>query len=827
MKIIILFFILLSMFFIINSLEISEFIVTPTASEAIELHNETGSTVNIGNYYLIIVGVGFEDTTQFPSDNLLSDEYVSYQTADLTNGLSLPNNGAILKLYDDSWNILDSVGYGHLGPAPAPIYNWSASRVNNTGDNALDFNFDSSPTLGSANDAPGVLLGNGSVFLNEIYPDTGTTTQYIELYNNGSTAVDISEWIIICNDDYYVPSSTTLNGNSYFTVYESDFPTYFYLDFNENVYLLNNNGERIDQTGFNSLTNGLSWSVIPNGTRTSYDDYDSLSAIDWKIADKTPDAINSITDTPPSFANQGQTPSAPQPSEQVITYIDITDNSSIATDSMYYRVNSGTWSVIYHDSISGNTYYFNIPGQVENDIIEYYFIAIDDTDNRSVSDTFNYTVKISSGSGYRILFDYTLEETAGNADWIVDLDYPTPSPASPTTETDWQGAISYWGYELDTFGYEVITLPPDSSITYGTASPVDLSNFDVYIMPEPQNQLTLSEKQAIFDFVRNGGGLYMVSDHNASDRNSSGWDSPRIFNDLGAEDSFGMHFDTTGESYNSISDTATYFTGMDSIYAGPFGSAVGGEFIYHLGTTIPSSAQAIEIAPHPSNSSYSMLSVAYFGNGRVAGMGDSSPIDDGTGDPGDDLYDGWTEGVSRVLILNTTWWLSGVGASTMLNEINSSWTIQDNNIILKLNISNYSKYNTIRVYKKTVHEKRYTYIQTIPSEENISIKYPIEDYNIKTFYKITGITTTGKEDFLQLITTFPIKKNITLKNDIIINNIIAFSGIENNTYYTISDKTGRIVQKGITTNKINISNLKKGIYFVNINSQIFKIINIK
>ncbi|MEV0474769.1 hydrolase, partial [Streptomyces prunicolor] len=54
-----------------------------------------------------------------------------------------------------------------------------------------------------------------------------------------------------------------------------------------------------------------------------------------------------------------------------------------------------------------------------------------------------------------------------------------------------------------------------------------------------------------------------------------------------------------------------------------------------------------------------------FGSGRVAFWGDSSPIDDGTGQSGNTLYDGWndTGATNAPLALNATAWLAGDGSS--------------------------------------------------------------------------------------------------------------------------------------------------------------------
>jgi len=276
---------------------------------------------------------------------------------------------------------------------------------------------------------------------------------------------------------------------------------------------------------------------------------------------------------------------------------------------------------------------------------------------------FHQMLKVGSGNkeGISVLFDYTKEEDAGNADWVIDDNYPDPYPPDPVSETDWEGAISSWGFELDTAGIDVKTLPPDSAICYGTAHPLDLSRFDVYVVCEPQDTFSYSEKQAIFNFVKNGGGLFIVADHNSSDRNNNGWDSPHIWNDFGTEDSFGMHFEVTGESYNTISgDFSNRPNPDDSILVNSFGIAE--TISFHAGTSIH-----LRNDLHPSvkgiilyYTGYAVVASARFGQGRVIGIGDSSPADDSTGNPDNsNLYDGWNESDDRVIFLNGTIWLSG------------------------------------------------------------------------------------------------------------------------------------------------------------------------
>ncbi|MBI1805012.1 MAG: hypothetical protein HY033_03980 [Ignavibacteriae bacterium] len=270
----------------------------------------------------------------------------------------------------------------------------------------------------------------------------------------------------------------------------------------------------------------------------------------------------------------------------------------------------------------------------------------------------------------KVLFDNTKVETAGNADWIIDTDQPIPFPAQSgivpsTPETFWTGAISAWGVDLVKLGCTVHTLTSANGISYGNAgNAYDLSNYDLYIVCEPQGPFSASEKQAIFNFVRNGGGLLMVADHDGSDRNSDGWDSPKVWNDLGIDTAFGMHFQSTSETNNNITQNSTNVAaGTDSIITGPAGTA--SILSYHNGTTVRFTGNNATTAGHVwmtgalHGSSQIMLATASYGQGKVGAVGDSSPADDSTGQSGNSLFNGWTgdAATDNIFFLNLSVWL--------------------------------------------------------------------------------------------------------------------------------------------------------------------------
>ena len=277
----------------------------------------------------------------------------------------------------------------------------------------------------------------------------------------------------------------------------------------------------------------------------------------------------------------------------------------------------------------------------------------------------------------KFLFDATKAETAGNADWVIDEDsspqrFPTPPESTVTAttpETYWTGALSAWGIGLVKMGQSVETLPPGIAISYGSSSNVqDLTHYDVFIVDEPNTPFSSAEKTSILQFVANGGGLFMISDHGAADRNNDGWDAVRVWNDLMRSNSvqslpFGMLLDST-----NISETTTNILSSptDAILNGPAGPVT--EFKFSNGSTI-----TIDTTSNPTvraliwESGYAqglvkvMVACAHFGRGRVVLVGDSSPADDGTGASGNSLYNGWTGdvGLSHAnLHLNASIWLS-------------------------------------------------------------------------------------------------------------------------------------------------------------------------
>ncbi|WP_405885047.1 immune inhibitor A [Streptomyces sp. NBC_01136] len=281
----------------------------------------------------------------------------------------------------------------------------------------------------------------------------------------------------------------------------------------------------------------------------------------------------------------------------------------------------------------------------------------------------------AAATPHRILFDNAHAETAGNADWIISTSQPDPlgQNSSPSAETDWTGALSSWGVALQKTGdYSLKTLPSGSSLAYGGSTATDLSNFDTLVLPEPNTLFTTAEKTAIMTFVKNGGGLFMISDHTGADRNNDGYDAVKILNDLmtnnsvDSTDPFGFSIDSLNISSDypsAISDSS------NAVLHGSFGTVT--KSLIANGTTATlkpadnSAVNGLLYRTGYSGNTGAFFATSTFGSGRVAFWGDSSPIDDGTGQSGNTLYDGWndTGATNAALALNATEWLAGASSS--------------------------------------------------------------------------------------------------------------------------------------------------------------------
>jgi len=303
-------------------------------------------------------------------------------------------------------------------------------------------------------------------------------------------------------------------------------------------------------------------------------------------------------------------------------------------------------------------------------------------------------ITVSSSHAARWVFDASCIPMAGNhADWVIDAPeapgnqslpdrYPSPDQCdigAATTEEFWNGGYSSWGIALVKAGNWVETIPRNTPITYGDCSnSQDLSFFDVLVIPEPQIYYSEDEKDAIINFVFDGGGLFLIGNHCGSDRNHNGADSAIIFDDMDTAGYFGIEFETypgctdnepppecAACSWNDVRNTNFISDPADPFIHGPNGDVEAIKF-----------NEATSIILHPADNPLVQghawrddgpqgnvdvtLASSYFGDGRIVAIGDSAPADDGTGDADDFLHNSWDYSTSEndILFMNISHWLT-------------------------------------------------------------------------------------------------------------------------------------------------------------------------
>jgi PKD repeat protein len=223
---------------------------TDADEEWIELYNKSAATVDVGGW-IIIDNNGTGSSYTIPSNTTIAaGTYLTIAAnsigfnalygfdADVYGSIpALNNTGDTLLLRDGSSTEVDAVAWEGGATSGTPATWGSATNpVSATGssitrtDPAVDTDTYADWSVVSNNGDPQTQSttppsGGGDVVFSEIYYDTiGTDAdeEWIELYNKGTTSVNIGGWTIIDNNgtgsSYTFPANTTIASGTYFTV---------------------------------------------------------------------------------------------------------------------------------------------------------------------------------------------------------------------------------------------------------------------------------------------------------------------------------------------------------------------------------------------------------------------------------------------------------------------------------------------------------------------------------------------------------------------------------------------------------------------------------
>ncbi len=199
----------------LGSVVINELVSDPIDDgvEWVELYNRSTKTVDLIPWLIQDAGESPHTIAHETLELAGLDYLVLYKSKDFN--FALNNSGDILQLVCYN-NVMDSVTYGKFDDgrpednAPVAKDPFSLARVDDgrdTNSDMDDFSVTATPTPGRANIINATTdattspedgqVFTGQVFINEILPNpagSDSQTEFIELYNNGEQAVDLTGW---------------------------------------------------------------------------------------------------------------------------------------------------------------------------------------------------------------------------------------------------------------------------------------------------------------------------------------------------------------------------------------------------------------------------------------------------------------------------------------------------------------------------------------------------------------------------------------------------------------------------------------------------------
>ncbi len=225
--------------------------------------------------------------------------------------------------------------------------------------------------------------------------------------------------------------------------------------------------------------------------------------------------------------------------------------------------------------------------------------------------------------GASVLFDAGHGQSVGNADWTVNGAY-----------SDFANALKRF-FKVDE--------------TYQPLSLSLLKGYNVLVIPEPNIPFSQEEENAIINFVKDGGGVFFIADHEGADRNHNGWDAVSIYDDFVKRLGFDFAQDTRSQYPIKYVFKTPITSGVKNV------GEWAGSTLNIFGKSVHAAVELYTRQPYVIYGTY--------GKGRFVAIGDSSPFDDGSGAPWKTLYDGWHTGDDGVLAVNSVYWLA-TGKST-------------------------------------------------------------------------------------------------------------------------------------------------------------------
>lgn len=149
----------------------------------------------------------------------------------------------------------------------------------------------------------------------------------------------------------------------------------------------------------------------------------------------------------------------------------------------------------------------------------------------------------AKNNGKIVLFDNSHQNTAGQADWVLDGGFSDFADALVKEgytvreyrgiDKDNDGAIRFFDDRALRAEDEGTALDKNEAIiTYDA-----IKDADVFVTAESNRPMRISERAALKKFIDSGKGVYFIADHYNADRNCNTWDSDEVYNGYNRYDS--------------------------------------------------------------------------------------------------------------------------------------------------------------------------------------------------------------------------------------------------------------------------------------------------
>ncbi|MCP4634681.1 MAG: T9SS type A sorting domain-containing protein [candidate division Zixibacteria bacterium] len=333
--------------------------------------------------------------------------------------------------------------------------------------------------------------------------------EFVELYNNGPDSVDLSDWWFRDGITFTFPTDSYILGYDYVVVALDPWDTTLFFDiypnadsskvFGPNSGALSNGGEDIiicnaDSVAIDSVwyDDGGGWPTEPDGDGPSLElinpSSDNNIPTSW-AASVDPDSfgtptlqnsVYSVANQPPVISGMFHDPVGPGVNEVCTVSAFITDPSmaaTVASADLYYDNGSGYTSVGMNNT--ADSFYADIPGQLEGTSVEYYISAKDDAGDSTLSETgYYYVTDIVPSFG-----DLTVNEICyapyGDDGSFEYVEFYNPSDVNTVNASGW---IFRDEFDANTFtipggttvgpeDYLIVAINPDSfAVRYPTAT---------------------------------------------------------------------------------------------------------------------------------------------------------------------------------------------------------------------------------------------------------------------------------------------------------------------------------------------------------------------